>query len=451
MSCVSMMISPPIYGMDTMERVPLKLTEIFNHFRSETSSARTFLLITIIGCSFVLTITMIRSAITGITYDEAVTYLNYSQDFSDFLKIESANNHPLNSLLIYLTSSITGQKYNEFIIRLPSIFAFCLYLFSSYKVSRLCKYSLFTFSILVLNYYLNEYFGLARGYGLAAAFNLAGFTIYFFNRNKEKYILCAMILLTLASTSIFSNLALVLSFTTFVIFFDLEIKNLWAFIRKNLIVLVILSGLYLYSAYVFYQVTQEGLPLYGYKGINIFKAIPLSFIGMFTSNNAVKLASALLGVLFFGVGFLRNIKNIKKIPFSTILLLNFLIILLLSAVLKKPLPTNRVLIPLYPLLALSFSELLTKITDAINSNKMKILINVCLVLASFLLILNYTGAINLTYTTDWKDDYSIRDRVYLAAITKPQSFVEWTPVDTFYVLQLENRLHMDKKALFTSP
>lgn len=127
---------------------------------------------------FLWAITAYRASITGITYDEAFTYLNYSKSLSGFLRIELANNHPINSLLIYLFTKLTNQPYNELTIRLPNIIAFAFYLFICYKVSLEFKYPFLTFSLLSLNYYLDEFFGLARGYGISTTFVITALYFY---------------------------------------------------------------------------------------------------------------------------------------------------------------------------------------------------------------------------------------------------------------------------------
>ena len=65
-----------------------------------------------------------KAYIMILTYDEAYTYLNYSYT-KDFVNLTLANNHFLNSLLIYFASLI----YEDVIfIRLPNIiFAFFIY------------------------------------------------------------------------------------------------------------------------------------------------------------------------------------------------------------------------------------------------------------------------------------------------------------------------------------
>ena len=118
-------------------------------------------------------ITMIRSEVSGLNYDEAYTYLRIARynllDPKILLALFHgyANNHWLNSFLIFIFDRLTGIHYNEFIIRLPVLLSFAVYLLLSCIGYKKKYYSFTTLLFLIGNYYLNEYYGLARGYGLA--------------------------------------------------------------------------------------------------------------------------------------------------------------------------------------------------------------------------------------------------------------------------------------------
>ena len=78
---------------------------------------------------------ILRAAITGITYDEAFTYLAYARPLMDsptLSMVESifwgsvANNHWLNTFLIALVCGGLKIQYSEFLIRLPSVLMGCV-------------------------------------------------------------------------------------------------------------------------------------------------------------------------------------------------------------------------------------------------------------------------------------------------------------------------------------
>jgi len=53
---------------------------------------------------FFLGIVISRSTLMAISYDEAYTFLNYARDPLGFTKIALANNHPLNTLGLFLNN-----------------------------------------------------------------------------------------------------------------------------------------------------------------------------------------------------------------------------------------------------------------------------------------------------------------------------------------------------------
>ena len=128
-----------------------------------------------------------RAAISGITYDEAFTYLAYAKllaDSPDLNTVKSiywgsvANNHWLNTLLIAFVCKITDIHYNEFLIRLLSVLAGCCYMVVVLWEYKRKNINGIQFMILSACYYMEEFFGLARGYGMAAALVLFGLLFY---------------------------------------------------------------------------------------------------------------------------------------------------------------------------------------------------------------------------------------------------------------------------------
>ena len=83
----------------------------------------------------VLAVIFTRASITEITYDEAFTYIAYSQEirFSDLATLRHvydesvANNHWLNTVAIAAAERVLGVSYCEFAIRLLNLIAFAVY------------------------------------------------------------------------------------------------------------------------------------------------------------------------------------------------------------------------------------------------------------------------------------------------------------------------------------
>ncbi|MCB0790977.1 MAG: hypothetical protein H6595_00300 [Flavobacteriales bacterium] len=138
----------------------------------------------------VLGYVVLRSWILDITYDEAWTLDGFvGAPVIDIVSYSTpiANNHVINTLLIKLLFSIGGESV--FLSRLPNIFSCILYLFYSYRISIHFFNGIFRISLFVLlvtNSFLLEFFGLARGYGLALSFDIV--SIYYllaFNESKK--------------------------------------------------------------------------------------------------------------------------------------------------------------------------------------------------------------------------------------------------------------------------
>lgn len=403
---------------------------------------------------FVWLITLIRAANTGITYDEAYTYLYYSNTVTGFCSLDLANNHPINTLLIYLSSHFSGESYNEFIIRLPNILAFGVYLFISYKLSKVQKFSFLTFSLLVLNYYLDEFFGLARGYGISTTFILIAMYIYISNRKSERNLILSLILLTFASATIYSNLVVLVSFSLCIVFFDIGIKNLTKFLKRNFAPLFIIVVIALFLTYCFSIVTDTGKPVFGYNDYNFFKAVPFSFAKMFTFNEIRQLILVLIGIIILASGLITNIKQLGNTPFTILLLVTYLLTFLIAVILKKPLPTDRLLLPNYPILILAICENIVLFINLIKSKVLILFYKTLLGFATLLLIINFCLSINITYTRDWKGNYPIKSIIYRMAISHEQEEetppMRGNPVVPFYKSQIKERYHINIEELITT-
>lgn len=119
--------------------------------------------------------TITRAVSSAITWDEAVTYMDFALPLSRnigrlFRMFEHsiANNHLLNTFLIAAIDRITQVHYNECLIRLPAIMFACLFYYALARYREQNKICWAEFALLGFSYYLNEFMGLARGYGMSA-------------------------------------------------------------------------------------------------------------------------------------------------------------------------------------------------------------------------------------------------------------------------------------------
>ncbi len=120
--------------------------------------------------AFAMAWAITRAAVQSITIDEAVTH-NVFVFNHRFLRY-AANNHILNSMLMYGSTKLFG--ISQFTARLPALLGAALYIWASCRLCRLLSQSLFVqlavFVGLVFNPFVFDHLVAARGYGLALAF-----------------------------------------------------------------------------------------------------------------------------------------------------------------------------------------------------------------------------------------------------------------------------------------
>ena len=194
--------------------------------------------------------TAIRAFTTNLTDDEAYTYINYVRAYqplnlSWLIHLYStckANNHWLNTFLIWCTSQVLGP-YSEAAIRLPNVVLFAGYLAAVLAALRRGRISFLCSVFLISNYYLNEFFGLGRGYGMAAAFVL--FTLLAYGSWRRtgckdgRYVLLILLCLTLGAASNTVVLLLYPSVGLLMLYHMIRGKRLGSFLRVHFIAAVL--------------------------------------------------------------------------------------------------------------------------------------------------------------------------------------------------------------------
>jgi hypothetical protein len=143
--------------------------------------------IVLLGVSACLLVyTGIRAYRLPFVHDEGVTYLLYLlPGASSLLDCYDANNHFLNSILMYLSSKIFGAS--EFALRLPNLLSHVIFMFASFLFVRRCfKNSallICAFIVLNVNPFMLDFFSLARGYGIAMALVMLSLVFLFQGMN----------------------------------------------------------------------------------------------------------------------------------------------------------------------------------------------------------------------------------------------------------------------------
>jgi len=336
---------------------------------------------------------------------------------------------------------MTNGAFNEFIIRLPNLIGTIIYLYCAYKISKKFSFSILAFALLTTNYFLNYYFSLARGYGLATSLTLAGISVYLSDRKSYKNILGALVLFVFSSYAILSNTVFVLTFIIYTSLTDIGLKNILAFVRKYFAQLLLLGIFSIYQVFLFLQVTKDGLPLVGNENnFGFYQGVFLGYAAMFTSVEIrqVIFSSVLFGLI--GIGILFKKRNILELPSLVLFVTYFSVVTFLSFVMKKPMPEGRVLLPMFPLLVLSVMEALDTLNYSLKTPMKNILFVFC-VLATLGLSYNFYKKIDMQDIRNFNNsDEATRRTIYLAAITGEKLPKDLTPQAYFYIEKIETDL-----------
>lgn len=166
-----------------------------------------------------------KALLVPITHDEASSCLVFSaQSVKSILSYDDPwpTNHILNTLAVKLTAFLFGLT--QFTGRLPNLISSIFYLFFVYKISRLISssfvVSITIFLIFLCNPYMNDFFSLARGYGMAVAFMTASifYLLLFLKENSYKNIFAIMVFGFLTVAANFSFLVYMASLNVILFF-----------------------------------------------------------------------------------------------------------------------------------------------------------------------------------------------------------------------------------------
>ena len=348
-----------------------------------------------------------------IEYDEAYSYLYYSNTIHGFTSQSLANNHPLNSLLIYFSSYFF--PYSEFMIRLPNLIFLILYLLFAIKISCNTKIKLVTFGLLILYWYLIPYyFAQARGYGIASSFVLISLYYLLNKPSTDKNILISITLLLIGSYAFLGLIPLIIS--AIIYYFVFEISRPIIFVKKRIVAIASIFCVFVYLVSMLISVSEEGKPLYGSYNSSFLS----STIGFYTSSffdgnykfgsvatnmkdisstfgySEISLFTCLIFFIFF-VSTMLFKKKKNKVKVSLITLFCFTILYFSSLIMNKPFITGRSLLPFYPLIALSTVEIIEASLKCIKSLETKTKFKRILILIFFVaLTFNYFNKIEVS-------------------------------------------------------
>ena len=326
---------------------------------------------------------------TEITVDEAYSFLNYAY-VGDYLNIGIANNHILNSYLIYLFQNI---GYSELILRLPNILFGLVYLLAAFQISKRTKNYIFSSALLLLNPYIIDFFSIERGYGISTS--LIFLAIYLYVNFKEHSLIWPIILLSI------STLSYHVSVVYLIIFWFINLKKIITNEKKILAFFInfIVIATSLVNIYILFQITAFGRPLYGVPNITIINLLSGSF-GL----HGLYVNESLLFKFFLSIFFLlpilsfskfeKNIKRIVLISYSSLFS-----IYLIPYILDKPFPLLRTVLPFLPPILFLLVETSKIYFNNFNFKYMNLISTITVVI----LLSNFVNNIELRKTIDWKD------------------------------------------------
>jgi hypothetical protein len=349
---------------------------------------------------FVLMVAVSRAANTGMTRDEATMCFDvvFPGIPEALMRSQYLNNHMLNALFIRIVLFITRTKYNEFFIRLPGLVFYGVYLLFAYRTAKQRKHPYVVFLLFSANYYLNEYFSLARGYGMAAACMLAAFC--FFNRwkiDRENKRLFHYFMIWCALGALANGIAL---YTIFCVLLVIMVKY-----RKNIIKLsnlpYFLVFLFVASYLVFVsRPTMPGKPIATTR--SLYDSIITAVFGTFSLSS--QYAALALFIIFACILVYLMIKTKGKNDYGWIYIIFIGISLLSNVLLGRGYPLSREMIPFYPVMVFVAADAL----EYMAPNRMA---KFTLVLAALLLCFQFVMQTNVRGTKDWMEDYRRRKEI----------------------------------------
>jgi hypothetical protein len=351
----------------------------------------------VIAGGAVFTVAVSRAANTGMTYDEAATYINYVLGgvIKGIFSRQFLNNHILNSVLIRIVCLVTQIKYNEFFIRLPSLVFYAVYIVFSCRAAGLSRYRYFVFVLCVSNYCVNEYFSLARGYGMAASCMLGAFCYFdaWRKNNDEKNLKKFLLWASLAALA--NGIALYSIFCVLAILVFKYRKN--PFRLSNLAWFLI----FLFSALFVVIMGRNGRPVASTH--NFYDSMGPAVFGTLVSNNSV--LTFLVFAFFLAAAAFVLFKTKFTNDYTLIYLIFMCVSFVSNMIFRKGYPLSREMIPFFPLVVFIMIETLRLI-------KPNTATGISLSALSILLCFQFVAQININGVAELEDSYPIRREIF---------------------------------------
>lgn len=381
-------------------------------------------------CAFLAVLGMsitfvVRAAISGITYDEAFTYLAYARPLMDLPTIgmvESifwgcvANNHWLNTFLISIVCGISGIQYSEFLIRLPAIIFGCTYLCVNLICYKRRKIDGYQFVLLSFCYYLQEFFGLARGYGMATALVLWGILIFeeWLNEKCCKHWLLILSIGMFIASAYANSVTLVVCFCIgiMMLYRLISSKQLLPFLKKCWPVLIVYAGASLVIVKFHFRVSGEGMPLWAADQSSVLGLMAEYVSMLLKGDTIIKIVSVILLILVFAsVVVLALCRKIMQCDLGIAYIVYFICLIMMDTVFGRGGFYGRTLLPAYPLVVLGIYQLFLESKKVLSERYSIKMEKACCIVGTIVVLVigvMYCEKVDLLRTRDWHNDYNVK-------------------------------------------
>jgi len=356
----------------------------------------------------VFAVIVIKAASADLTWDEAWTFLHYGRDPLGFTRLDLANDHPLNSVLVWLSTWLLGNS--ELIIRLPNVLAGGLYLAVTARLVRRVRLKWLAFAVCALQPYLIDYFSLARGYGLAVALVQCGLVAGLFAGTERRRLATMLGCCALASFAIFSTVVALYSLIVAHLFDAWRHRRETGGAISGLRTSLAFGALGLAPVAGLLWVSRAGVPLVG-SDAGFFDAIPRAVAAMYVPDRWAVMV-ALIGLFALAAMLLSAARHLGRT--ATVLLTASAICLATAWFaawsLGKPLPSGRVLLPWLPLFGLA---MIAVAEDLYATAGLRGRQGIAAASVSLCLLVGWSFAQHLHFQrfSDWAGDYRIQSRL----------------------------------------
>lgn len=367
---------------------------------------------------------VLRAINLSFTHDES---LSYAILFDNQMAIQTANNHLLNTILMWISNLFFGNS--EIALRLPNVLSFGLYLYASFVIFKETKNAWLMAlgsCLILLNPFLIDYFSLARGYGISLGCMML--SLYFLLRNGfnhrsfDEFIKEYKLSITFASLAVFANLAMINYLIATILIFVLQ----YLFLRKA-------SPKEFNKPFsIFVKILTFAPLVLGFMMLVFLKLKNQLYIGEKTLLGALN--SLIENSVYFSLyptwvlefikysiialliaGFISII--LKKDFSSKFFIIALLIVLIIiGLVLEHVLfnanyPQDRTTLSFVPLFGLFMYYFILHIKQYYTQKK--IVVIGCFMIIALPLLYHFINNVNLIYTKTWKYDAHTKKAIFL--------------------------------------